>query len=274
MENQTQAMQKQQPTFINMLSAQKEQIKMALPRHITVDRMMRVLLTEFRKNPELAACEPLSVLGSMIQCSQLGLEPGSSLGQAFLIPFYNGKKGYKECQMITGYRGLINLAQRSGDVVSLSAYAVYDNDQFEYVLGSNPRIEHKPTMGEPGNMKCVYAVAKLKNGGEIIEVMSLAQILKVKKGLKKPNPVWESHFDEMARKTVVRRIFKYLPISIEYRDNMAKAIEISDAADNGFSTLDVDLLNGQSIVEAVGVEQAPPADNSKKLMDAIKGTAE
>lgn len=242
------------PSALKLLEAQKSQISAALPRHMTPDRMVRVVTTEVRKNPELLACDPVSFLGAIIQCSQLGLEPGNALGHAYLIPFWNSKKGCKEVQFIPGYRGLIDLARRSGQIVSISARAVHENDHFRYGYGTEEYIEHVPTEAEPGELTHVYAVAKLKDGGIQMEVMSRAQVEAIRmKG--NNNPVWKSHYDEMARKTVVRRIFKYLPVSVE----MAGAALASDQADIGESQ-----DNSQTLIDA-GVTWTEPVTTPQEI---------
>lgn len=196
----------------------KNQLAAALPKHMTPDRMARIVLTEVRKNPELAECDQMSFLGAIIQAAQLGLEPGSGLGHAYLIPFRNRSKNIKEVQMIPGYRGLIDLARRSAEISSLSAHCVYRGDEFDFEYGLNERLSHKPK-GEtdPDKIVFVYAVAKFKDGGHQFEVMTRSQVDAVRDGLKYPNPVWRDHYAEMARKTAVRRLAKYLPQSPELR---------------------------------------------------------
>lgn len=219
------------PTVSKLIESQKKQIQAALPKHLSAERMSRIALTELRKNPELSVCDPLSFLGAIIQCSQLGLEPGSALGHAYLIPFNDRKAGKKQVQLIIGYRGLIDLARRSGQIKSISARPVFENDTFKVQYGLHEDIVHHPAQGERGELTHVYAVAQLKDGGVQFELMSRYEIDQIAK----PNPVWKSHYEEMAKKTVIRRLFKYLPVSIEYSDIMTKVTEIEDASDNKYS---------------------------------------
>lgn len=146
-----------------------------------------------------------------MQSAQLGLEPGSALGQAYLVPYGN------QCQLILGYRGMIDLARRSGQVLSLSAFAVHEGDDFNYQLGLHPDIHHVPSV-EADRIKkpitFVYAVATLRGGGYQFEVMSRAEVEAVKAKAKSKN-IWNNYFEAMALKTVIRRLFKYLPVSIE-----------------------------------------------------------
>lgn len=228
------------PSVLKLLEEQKTQIAMALPKHMNPNRMLRIITTECRRNPKLMECEPISFLGAVIQAAQLGLEPGNGLGHAYLIPFWNSKKNCREVQFMPGYRGLIDLARRSGQIVSISARCVYANDYFKYSYGTNEFIEHEPNQDDPGDMICAYAVAKLKDGGVQMEVMSRLQIEKIRDN-GNDNPVWKDHFDEMSRKTLVRRIFKYLPVSVEMQDamNASDKVDSGEAQDTAKTLIDV-----------------------------------
>ena len=124
----------------------KSQMALALPKTLTADRLTRIVLTECRKTPELRRCNPASFFGAVLQCAQLGLEPGSALGHCYLLPYGNGKArdGRPNCQLIIGYRGMIDLARRSGQIVSIHAYCVHKKDDFAYELGLHPDIKHRP----------------------------------------------------------------------------------------------------------------------------------
>lgn len=220
----------------------KKQLALAVPKHLNADRMARIAATEVRKNKALLNTEPTSFLGSVMQAAQLGLEPGSALGQAYLVPYGN------QCQLIIGYKGMIDLARRSGQVLSLNAYAVREGDDFNFQLGLKPDIHHVPRL-EADRIKkpitYVYAVATLKGGGYQFEVMSRAEVEAVRAKAKNKN-IWNSYFEEMAKKTVIRRLFKYLPVSIE-------ALEITNAdakREAGEKVEPDDVIN----IEAVSVE--------------------
>lgn len=220
----------------------KKQLALAVPKHLNADRMARIAATEVRKNKALLNTEPTSFLGSVMQAAQLGLEPGSALGQAYLVPYGN------QCQLIIGYKGMIDLARRSGQVLSLNAYAVREGDDFSFQLGLKPDIHHVPSL-EADRIKkpitYVYAVATLKGGGYQFEVMSRAEVEAVRAKAKSKN-IWTNYFEEMAKKTVIRRLFKYLPVSIE-------ALEITNAdakREAGEKIEPDDVIN----IEAVSVE--------------------
>lgn len=243
-------------TIGGMMTLYKDQIQAALPRHMTSDRMARIVLTECRRTPALMKCEPKSLFGAVIQCSQLGLEPGGALGHAYLLPFRNNKTGASDVQLIVGYRGMIDLARRSGQIISITARAVHANDQFRYEFGLEETMKHIPDeSGNPGALTHVYAVAKLKDGGVQFEVMSRAEVENIRKQSKAGNSgPWVSHFDEMAKKTVIRRLFKYLPVSIE----LQRAVGLDEQADAGVHQQNSAVLDG----EYMEVEDEPASDAS------------
>lgn len=225
----------------------KSQIALALPKHMTADRLARIALTEVRKTPALGRCDQASFLGAIMQCAQLGLEPGGALGHAYLLPFENRRKNITEVQFIVGYRGMIDLARRSGQILSLEARAVYAADHFNVRLGLNPDLQHEPAwdVDDRGPLRFVYAVAKLKDGGTQFEVMSRTEIEKVRaKSKAGSSGPWVDHFEEMAKKTVIRRLFKYLPVSIE----LARAVGLDEQAEVGIpqdNPLTVDAETGE-----------------------------
>lgn len=196
----------------------------ALPKHMDIDRLTRLAMTTIRTTPALKDADVGSLLGAVMQAAQLGLEPGL-MGHCYLLPFNNKNKGIKEVQFIIGYKGMIDLARRSGHIKSIYAHAVYSNDEFDYELGLESKLVHKPTM-EPdkGEFIGAYAVAHFKDGGYQFEFMSKADIEKRKGRSKAANSKfspWTSDYEEMAKKTVVRHMWKYLPISVEVQQQVA-----------------------------------------------------
>lgn len=210
--------------FREFLEKGKAQIAMALPAHLTPDRMIRLACTEFSRNPALQRCNQTSVFGAIIQASQLGLEIGV-LGQAYLVPYKD------QCQLIPGYKGLIALARRSGDVSSIETHIVYENDQFDLELGLDSKIIHKPCLdGDRGKIKLVYGVAKFRDGGHHLEWMSIEDVHKIRARSKASSSgPWVTDYTQMVRKSLIRRMMNYLPMSIE----LSNALQISDAADEG-----------------------------------------
>lgn len=203
-----------QARVVDLLEKMKPQLALCLPKHMSADRVCRIALTEFRKNPLLMECEPMSFIAAVMVASQLGLEIGI-LGSAYLVPFRNVKKGIVECNFIPGYRGLIDLARRSGNIISISAEIVYENDFFDFEKGLNEKLAHKPVLNNRGEMIAAYAVAKLKDGGAQFVVFSKQEIDQIKSKTKSQYGPWSSEYEAMAQKTVVRRLFKWLPSSVE-----------------------------------------------------------
>ena len=222
---------------IALIEKLKSQMALALPKHMTADRMARIVLTDMRRVPKLMECTQASLAGAIMAAAQIGLEPGNGLGHAYLLPFdkrakVNGswQTVATECQLIIGYRGMIDLARRSGQIVSLSARSVHEKDHFTYRFGLDETIEHVPFNGDRGALTYVYAVAKLKDGGVQFEVMSRHEVEQIRaKSKAKDNGPWVDYFEEMAKKTAIRRLFKYLPVSVE----MARAVTMDEQADAG-----------------------------------------
>lgn len=249
----------------------KQQMALAMPKHMTADRLARIALTEVRKVPKLATCDQVSFLGAIMQCAALGLEPGGALGHAYLLPFDKNKKvngqwikDKTEVQLIIGYRGMIDLARRSGQIMSIEARAVFAKDEFDVELGLDSKLVHRPAWqdADRGPLVFVYAVAKLKDGGIQFEVMSRAEIEKVRAQSKaKDSGPWVTHFDEMAKKTVVRRLFKYLPVSIE----MQRAVGMDEQAEAGVSQ------NNALILDADYAHVTTQEEDDQALLDV--GTA-
>lgn len=254
--------QRRPDNFPAMLDAYKGEIARALPRHLNAETMTRVALTCFRMNPRLAECQPASVFACVIQASQLGLRPGL-MGECYLIPFKQREEGYV-CTLQLGYQGLLELVRRSGLVESISAHLVRDADLFEVQWGTEPGIVHKPCLdGDAGGIRLVYAVARLKGGGTHAELMTLADIERIRdrsqnvisaKRYGKQTP-WDTDFGEMARKTVLRRICKYLPKSSE----LATALAIDDAAYRGRQQLSVgDAITNTFVPPPIAMDDADP----------------
>jgi len=195
----------------------KAQIANALPAHLTSDRFIRAAMNEFRVNPALAECSIPSVLGYFMQSAALGLEPSGCLGQAYPVPFNNTKTGQKEAQFILGYRGMISLARRSGDLLSIDAHVVYENDDFELTYGTEQKLKHVPCIdGDPGEIKGAYCVVHLRDAEPMFRFMPKREIDAHRRRSKSGNSgPWNTDYEAMACKTVVRAIFKYLPVSID-----------------------------------------------------------
>lgn len=215
------AVAKKQGTAIDYLNNEKfqQQLAAALPKFLDTDHFVRSAITEFRLNPALAECSVPSVLGYFMQAAACGLEPASMLGQCYPVPFNNKKTGQKEAQFICGYRGMLSIARRSGEIASVVAEIVHEKDEFTIEYGMEPKLVHKPFIdGDPGAMRGAYVVVRFKGDGiePLIKYMSKSEIDKRRARSKASSyGPWVTDYDEMAKKTVFRSVFKWLPISIE-----------------------------------------------------------
>lgn len=192
-------------------------IDQLIPDHLDADRLIRGALVACVRDPKLMQCSPESIVNSIVQAAQLGLEINSALGSAYLVPFG------KTCQLIPGYRGLIDLARRSGGIRRIEAHVVYEKDTFTHAKGTAPSITHVPCYEQDkGPPKLVYAVAWFDDGSTQAEVMTMAEIEGIRKRSKAGNSgPWQTDYNEMARKTVVRRLSKYLPLSPQLAEALA-----------------------------------------------------
>ena len=233
------------------IKAMEPAIKKALPSVITPERFTRMVLSALSSTPKLAECSPQSFLAAMMTAAQLGVEPNTALGQAYLLPYRN--HGQMECQFQLGYKGLIDLAYRSGEVSVIQAHTVYENDVFEYELGMDPKLRHVPAKADRGEAVAYYAMFKTKDGGYGFEVMSVDDVQRhaqrYSKSYGSGTSPWRSNFDEMAKKTVLKRALKYAPLKSDFvrgvaQDETIKA-ELSD---------DMYAVPDETVFEAEGEE--------------------
>jgi recombinase, phage recT family len=241
-------------TIFDLIQLSKKQFNNALPQHINTDRFVRIAITTIRQNPRLAQCSQESLLGALMVSAQLGLEPGI-LGQCYLIPFENKKLGKVECQFQIGYKGLIELLRRSGQLSDIYSYVVYENDDFEITYGLSRDLKHKPNFSDRGEIIGFYAVAILKDGAKAFEYMTKEEIIKHEEKYRKgsyKNDVWNKNFEEMSQKTVVKKLLKWLPISVEFLENIEKddksfkVTETKNAEDIEIIESDGDIINAET----------------------------
>lgn len=254
-------------------------VKTSIPSHIDFNIALQMYKNLRSKNPALASCTKESLIGAMLTASELGLMPVNQ--QVYFIPYMNNKKNAMECQLQIGYQGMVDLFYRSERAVSVDAKAVRENDKFEYDDGLVPKLEYKPCLkGMPGETYGYYAIAKLKDEGIKIVYMTKAEVLEHAKKFCKAidkngnfTGPWGTNFDEMAKKTVLKKLFKVLPKSI----NLEKALEVDEGVREyrtGTKTMfalptETDVHNPENTVEAeyqmVEPESAPePAENGSQ----------
>ena len=222
-------------TVKKFFEANRGTLEALLPKHFDSERMLKLALGALRTTPKLAGASLSSLLGSVVTCAQLGLEPNTPLGHAYLLPFDKREKRdgqwvtvETQVQVIIGWKGMVDLARRSGQIISIAAHEVCEGDDFRFAYGLDEELHHRPAMKDRGAVIGFYAVAKLVGGGHSFEFMSCDEVNHIrdkaaeKNRAKKDNqgrPIitgpWLDNYVEMGRKTVLRRLFKYLPISIE-----------------------------------------------------------
>lgn len=232
----------QPATVFELIQAHKQEIAEGMPKHLPVDRLIRAFLGEVRRTPKLKQCTATSMYKCFLDMSQIGLEPGPA-GLVFLIPYKT------EATLQIGYKGMMTLARRSGEISTFSAEVVYAKDKFSYCLGLNPEINHMPYDGDddPGPMTYAYSVVRMKDGGYQARVLPKREIMRAKEAspaARKSDSPWNGPFeDEMWRKTALKRTCKLCPLSTE----VLNAIAIDDAYEaNVRRPVDLDVIpNGK-----------------------------
>lgn len=204
-----------------LLTAKSAEIRKALPSVMTPERFTRIALTTISTNPTLAEAavnNKMSFIGAAMTAAQLGLEPNTPLGHCYLIP--RRRKGAWEVQFQIGYKGLIDLAYRSGEVAMIYAHCVYENDHFEYQLGLEPKLVHVPARGNRGKMTHVYGVWKSKSGASGFSCWSREDVEahrdKYSDSAKSGYSPWTTQFEDMAKKTVLKDALKYAPLKSDF----------------------------------------------------------
>jgi len=209
------------------LEKHREAIVSAAANRINPDRVLKVALLAVTKAPQLShpKTDRMSLLRSIVSAASLGLEAGSALGEAYLVPYWNKNTGRYDVELIIGYRGLVTLARRSGSIKSVDSRPVFEGERFEPHYGTDPKIIHVPDFSiarTPDTLTAVYTVWKLEDGGEQFDIMSKEEVEAIRTRSKaKDNGPWKTDYIEMAKKTVTRRSVKMVPMSIE----MAEALD-------------------------------------------------
>ena len=221
------------------IKSMESEIAKALPSVITPERFTRIVLSAVSTNPKLAECTPKSFLGAMMTAAQLGVEANTPLGQAYLLPYYNNKYKVTECQFQLGYKGLIDLAYRSGEVSIIQAHTVCENDEFTFELGLDPKLKHVPAKGDRGEPAFFYAMFKTKDGGYGFEVMSVEDIREHARRYSKAfgSGPWQTNFEEMAKKTVLKKALKYAPLKSDFVRGLAQDESIKNEISDDMYTV-------------------------------------
>lgn len=254
-----------------MLERSQNSLAAVLPAHMTVDRLIKLAVLAAVKEPKLLQCTKESIIASLMTAAQLGLEPNGTLGSAYLVPFNNRKKQVMECQLIPGYRGLIDLAKRSGEVDGVEARVVYEGDRFEPHYGTEPKIIHIPNFeGERkfSTIRAFYVVATFDGGHKQFEIMSKAEVeaIRARSQAKDEGP-WQTDFEEMAKKTVTKRASKYWPLSPEKAAQFAAAVEHDNRLESGqIGGIDLGRDTEESIASDVREKTAQRAEDLREKL--------
>ncbi|MBS5801346.1 MAG: recombination protein RecT [Clostridiales bacterium] len=218
-----------------MMRAMAKEIEAALPSMLSSERFQRVALTAFSANPALQKCDSKSFIAAMMQSAQLGLEPNTPLGQAYLIPYG------QNVQFQVGYKGLLELAQRSGKIKTIYAHEVRENDEFDIDYGLEQSLKHKPLLkGDRGDVIGYYAVYHTIDGGFSFVFMTKEEVNEFaqKKSKTFNNGPWKTDFDAMAKKTVIKQLLKYAPISIELQQAIVADTSVKTKIDADMSMVE------------------------------------
>jgi recombination protein RecT len=243
-------------SLADQIRAMEKHYQLAMPKGAEATQLIRDALTALRTTKNLDRCEAASVLGALMTCAQLGLRPGV-LGHAWLLPFWDGRNKCHKAQLVIGYQGLVDLAYRSGLVASVIARTAYENDVFEVDYGLADTIVHKPNMDGPrGRPIAYYAIVKYVSGGYAFWVMSDQEMRSYRDQhatAKKDGVVfgpWKDHFEGMAHKTVLRRLAKFMPKSVELANAIAADESVRvDLNPNTEAAEAAEFLDGEVVTE-------------------------
>lgn len=244
--------------FSDMLNYLKPRIALSLPKstYTCADRFVEVLRCEAKRNPKLLNCTPASLGASILFAARLGLEPDTQLGHFHIIPYKD------KATVVLGYPGLIELALRSPHIDSIWCNEVYEGDDYESLFGTETKIIHRPG-DNPGAVVRVYSVARFANGSVVAEEMAMPHVEKIRKASPYGNQgPWVTHYGAMARKTVLRKLCKYLPRAFD----LQKAITVEEAVESGREVMGYDMIDDMSDddIESIETQEAGEAQPKKQ----------
>lgn len=253
-------------TLQGLLQRQEQSLRDLLPKHVTPERLMKTMMVAVNRTPQLLQCTQSSVLEAIMRSAELGLDVSGTLGEGYLVPFKS------QATFIPGYRGLAKLARQSGEVVRIESNVVYEKDFFDFSEGTEFRLTFKRSLeADRGQKLGAYALAELRDGMIQAEWMTVAEVEKIRAGAMSSNsPAWKNHWDEMAKKTVFRRLAKWLPLSGE---KWTAAVEIDNAdfsvdeATHHAQQQSAQAASLEAELDGEPVEQQPPEDAQEPPQD-------
>jgi len=251
-------------TISDLLKANRSVLAAALPKHLDVDRMLRVSLACISTSPKLLECTTESLLSAVMQSARLGLELGGPLGQAYLIP-YGATATFQP-----GYKGLCQLALRSGQVDKVWARVVHKKDEFSYQLGSEEWIKHVPTEdAEPGEIRCVYACAKMKDSAipamVVLFPRQVARRRASSRAASKGDSPWQTHPEEMWEKSAAIALMRFMPLS----PDLQEAVNVAATEEMGAKSPFIDITpeeGARAALEAAKDEAPAPPPEKEFVM--------
>lgn len=258
-------------TIAQLIDRQRSEIARALPQHMDADRLARIATTVIKTTPKLMECSAPSLLGALMLSAQTGLEPGP-LGHVYFVPRRN--RGQMECQWQLGYRGIIELARRSGNLKSIEAREVCANDHFTFRYGLDEKLEHEPYMdGDRGDIVAFWGLAQFVDGGHYFLVMSKADVDAARaRSASGQNGPWVTDYAAMGRKTVIRRMMPFLPLASEQASVLAR--------DEGITRVGVgERITADIAAEAplpvyIDAEEVPPPSVEVSTGEIVGGSGE
>lgn len=251
-----------------LLEQRKGAIAAVLPTHMTPERLIKISLVAASRSPALLACSPDSIFSSLMDASQLGLEPFTGLNLSYIIPYKNGRTGVSEAKFIPSYRGMLELARRSGQIKSIDSDIIYEHDKWEIEKGLTPKLVHIPnfTCKDRGKALLVYSIAKFKDDGYQFNIMTIDQIEKIRSKSKSANSgPWVDFWEEMAKKSCLKSLLKLCPMGVE----LAKAIAKDNAVESGDEHVDIDYIDATSSIESD--EVVTHATKAEELIEKLSG---
>ena len=260
-----------QPTMQQYIKQMEGEIKKALPSVMTPERFTRITLSALSTNPKLAQCTPQSFLGAMMTAAQLGLEPNTPLGQAYLIPYWNSKQRRLECQFQLGYKGMIDLAYRSGEIQTIQAQIGHANDTLVAEYGTECILKFIPKLnGDRGEPVNVWAMFKTKDGGYGFEIMPLDDVRAHAQKYSKAYDAgpWQTNFEEMAKKTVLKKVLKYAPMKSDFVRQIAQDSTVKTEIDEDMFSVPAAVVDAEAVAvdestgEVIGTPEVENAESN------------
>ena len=260
-----------QPTMQQYIKQMEGEIKKALPSVMTPERFTRITLSALSTNPKLAQCTPQSFLGAMMTAAQLGLEPNTPLGQAYLIPYWNSKQRRLECQFQLGYKGMIDLAYRSGEIQTIQAQIGHANDTLVAEYGTECILKFIPKLnGDRGEPVNVWAMFKTKDGGYGFEIMPLDDVRAHAQKYSKAydSGPWQTNFEEMAKKTVLKKVLKYAPMKSDFVRQIAQDSTVKTEIDEDMFSVPAAVVDAEAVAfdestgEVIGTPEVENAESN------------